>query len=123
MKLNNKVAFITGFGSGLGQAIAVMFAKEGAAVCRYIDDRDQRTGDIGDGGERRWQGFVRAGDVAPAQMKGLIEETVARFGGLDVGQSAGREPTALPISLKRIGTDLDANLKGAFVVSRLGDSE
>jgi NAD(P)-dependent dehydrogenase (short-subunit alcohol dehydrogenase family) len=32
MKLKGKVGFITGFGSGLGQAIAVMFAKEGASV-------------------------------------------------------------------------------------------
>ena len=32
MKLKGKVAFISGFGSGIGQAIAVMFAKEGALV-------------------------------------------------------------------------------------------
>jgi len=32
MKLKGKVAFITGFVSGLGQTIAVMYAREGAAV-------------------------------------------------------------------------------------------
>ena len=33
MKLKDKVAIITGAGAGIGEAIAILFAKEGAKIC------------------------------------------------------------------------------------------
>jgi NAD(P)-dependent dehydrogenase (short-subunit alcohol dehydrogenase family) len=127
MKLNNKVAFITGFGSGLGQAIAVMFAKEGAAVAgtSTTEAKGRKTlAMVEKVGGRAW---FRAGDVGNStQMKGLIEETVARFGGLDIlVNSAGVRTNGSITDITEEDWDrtLDANLKGAFVLSRLAIPE
>jgi NAD(P)-dependent dehydrogenase (short-subunit alcohol dehydrogenase family) len=127
MKLNNKVAFITGFGSGLGQAIAVMFAKEGAAVAGTSTTEAKGRETLAMVENVGGKALFRAGDVGnSAQMKGLIEETVARFGGLDIlVNSAGVRTNGSITDITEEDWDrtLDANLKGAFVLSRLAIPE
>jgi meso-butanediol dehydrogenase / (S,S)-butanediol dehydrogenase / diacetyl reductase len=127
MKLEGKVAFVTGFGSGLGQAIAVLFAKEGAAVAgtstTEAKGRDTATMIESSGGKA----FFRPGDVSDSkQMKALIDETVKRFGGLDiVVNSAGvrTNGSITEITEEQWDRTIDVNLKGVFVVSRLAIPE
>jgi NAD(P)-dependent dehydrogenase (short-subunit alcohol dehydrogenase family) len=127
MKLKGKVAFVTGFGSGLGQAIAIMFAKEGAAVAGISKTESKGLETVtvieGAGG----QALFRAGDICDsAQMKALIDDTVKRFGGLDIlVNSAGVRTNG---SITEISEDdwdrtLDTNLRAVFVASRLAIPE
>jgi meso-butanediol dehydrogenase/(S,S)-butanediol dehydrogenase/diacetyl reductase len=127
MKLKGKVAFITGFGSGLGQAIAVLYAKEGAAVAGTSTTETKGLKTVKMVEDAGGRAFFRAGDVANStQMKSIIDETVKQFGGLDiVVNSAGVRTNG---SITEISEDdwdrtLNANLKGAFVVSRLAIPE
>jgi NAD(P)-dependent dehydrogenase (short-subunit alcohol dehydrogenase family) len=127
MKLNGKVAFITGFGSGLGQAIAVMFAKHGAAVAGTSTTESkgkQTVALIEKAGGKAW---FRAGDVSDSeQMTSFIAETVQQYGGLDiVVNSAGvrTNGSITEISEEAWDRTLDTNLKGAFVVSRFAIPE
>jgi meso-butanediol dehydrogenase / (S,S)-butanediol dehydrogenase / diacetyl reductase len=127
MKLKGKVAFVTGFGSGLGRAIAVLFAQEGAAVAgtstTEAKGRDtaamiEKTGN---------QALFGAGDVSnSAQMKTLIDETVKQFGGLDiVVNSAGvrTNGSITEITEEQWDRTIGVNLKGVFVISRLAIPE
>jgi NAD(P)-dependent dehydrogenase (short-subunit alcohol dehydrogenase family) len=127
MKLAGKVAFITGFGSGLGQAIALLFAKEGCAVAGTSKTESkgvETVTAVEDGGGRAafWPG-----DVADSKrMKTLVEATVNHFGGIDiVVNSAGVRTNGSVTEITEEDWDrtLDANLKGAFVVSRLAIPE
>jgi meso-butanediol dehydrogenase / (S,S)-butanediol dehydrogenase / diacetyl reductase len=123
MKLKGKVAFITGFGSGLGQAIAVLFAKEGCAVAGTSRTESKGIATAASIEKSGGQALFRAGDVANSkQIKALVEETVKRFGGIDiVVNSAGVRTNGSITEITEEDWDrtLDANLKGAFVIARL----
>ncbi len=123
MKLKGKVAFVTGFGSGLGQAIAVLFAREGASVAGTSTTESKGRQTVALIEKEGGQALFRPGDVAnSARMKALVEETVKQFGGLDiVVNSAGvrTNGSITEITEEEWDRTLDTNLKGVFVVSRL----
>lgn len=83
--LENKVAIITGAGSGIGKAGAVLFAREGAKV--VVSDIDKKNGEgaveeiIRDGGDAH---FIAADSSRADDNARLVEETVKKYGRLDV---------------------------------------
>ena len=89
MRLAGKVAVITGAGSGIGRASALLFAQEGARLC-LVDKDGPAVGTVAAevravGGEA----MVRVADVgAPGQAEADAAAVLARFGGIDVLMTA-----------------------------------
>lgn len=84
-RLANKIALITGAGSGIGKSTALLFAREGATV--VVNDL------VKEGGEAtvreiEEQGgsalFIQADVTEPEQVKAMVEEVIARYGRIDV---------------------------------------
>lgn len=85
-KLEGMVALITGADSGIGRAVAVLFAREGAdvAIAYLSEDRDAEQTRMAVEMEGR-RAILLPGDVAdPAYAKAAVEKTVEAFGRLDV---------------------------------------
>lgn len=123
MRLTNKVAVVTGAASGIGQAIAVRFAQEGAAVVvDYVGtpDTPQQTEEAIKkvGGKSI---AVEADVSKPDQVQHLIDNTVSAFGRLDiVVNNAGIEKlfAFVDYPFDELQKILAVNLVGPFLVSQ-----
>ena len=85
MKLVNRVALITGAGSGIGRAIALLFVEQGARV--IVNDVDLAAAEetVGEMGARRVQGQAVKADVASsAEVKTMFAGVAQRFERLDI---------------------------------------
>ena len=119
MRLENKIAIITGAAAGIGKATAELFVREGARV--VVADRD---------GDRAASVAHAIGDAASplmvdvsasAEVKRLMDDTVARFGRLDVlVNNAGYGIRGSVVTTPEEAWDalMDVNLKGVFLCSK-----
>ena len=127
VKLKGKIAFITGFGSGLGQAIAIVYAREGAAVAGTSPTESKGRETVAMVEKLGGKALFWPGDVSNSvQMKRLIDETVRQWGGIDIVVNSGGVRTngsITDITEEDWDRTLDVNLKGAFIVSRMAIPE
>jgi len=122
MRLQNRVALITGGTSGIGEATALLFAKEGAKVA--ITGRNEKRGHavteqvLKDGGEAI---FIRTDVRKAEECRRAVEETLSSFKQLDVlFNNAGifYPHTTLDCSEEEWDLQIDINLKGTFLMSK-----
>lgn len=123
MRLENKVAIVTGAARGIGQAIAIRFAKEGAAlVIDYVGNPDQANDTSRQIADAGGKSISVAADVSkPDQVQNLIDSAVKAFGKLDiVVNNAGVEKKVAFVDypFEELQKILDINLVGPFLVSQ-----
>ena len=118
MRLKDKIAIVTGGGSGFGEGIARKFIVEGAKV--LIADRDEASAQrvaTALGAEA-----IRADVAVAADVKAMVEAAVARFGGLDIlVNNAGMGH--LPQPLESLSEDefdriLAVNVKAIYLAAK-----
>jgi len=123
MKLNDRVAIVTGGGRGIGLEIALALSQEGADIVvsgRQLDVLEQTATEIESQGRRAVAIVTDVTDEL--QVNELINKTLATFGRIDVlVNNAGiAGPTAAVTNLSREAWDevMAVNLTGAFLCSR-----
>ncbi len=123
-KLAGKVALITGGDSGIGRAIAIAFAKEGADVAiTYLNehkDANETKAEVEKHGRRC---TLLAGDVGDPQVcERWVQETLREFGHLDVlvNNAAEQHPqkSLTDISVEQLERTFRTNIFGQFFLTK-----
>lgn len=123
MRLQGKTAVVTGAGTGIGQAIALAFAKEGASVVvDYVGDASVAEETLSKINAMGGKSLGVAADVSnPDQVNELIQQTLAAFGKLDIFvNNAGIEKkfAFVDYPLEEWQKIVAVNLTGAFLCSQ-----
>jgi len=123
-KLANSVALITGGDSGIGRAVAVLFAREGADVAIvYLDSHDDARETPRHVEHEGTRCLLIAGDVKdPAFCTRAVEQTIEAFGQLDVlvNNAAFQEHAASidDITEERFDETMRTNVYGYFHMAK-----
>lgn len=122
MRFENKVAIVTGGGSGIGKEVASRFVLEGGSVVingRDVEKMERTAKEIDPSG---WNVTVHAGDISqPATSEAVVKAAIERYGRLDVlFNNAGIFAPKPFLDLTETEYDrfLDIILKGKFFAAQ-----
>lgn len=122
MKLKDRVALITGGASGIGLATAIAFLEEGAkvAIADISEENGRRALELIDKKGHNVL-FIKADISKEADVKRIIDETVTKFGKLDIlFNNAGIwiDKKVEDLEVEEWDRIMDINLKGVFLCSK-----
>jgi len=128
-RLEHKVAFITGSGSGIGRAGAIRFSREGAKV--VVADISHEGGERTVAMARDLGGdatFVHTDVTAPESVERAIAATVAAYGKLDIlyndaGGSTAQDGPVTTVSIDEFWRTIRVDLYGTFLCCKYGIPE
>jgi len=119
MRLLNKVAIITGGGSGIGQATAVLFSEEGAKVVVVDIDKDSGQATVDMIGQRGQEAILVPADVTDSsEVRSMVDRVMRKFGKIDIlVNSAGiwRQGTIVDTDEKLWDEVMNLNLRAMFL--------
>jgi 3-oxoacyl-[acyl-carrier protein] reductase len=122
-QLANQIAVVTGAGRGIGRAIALKLASEGAdvvCVSRTAENSEKVANEVRALGRKAWAHAVDVADAAAVEAAG--EKILAETGRIDIlVNNAGvtRDGLLMRMSEEDWDTVLDTNLKGAFLFTKV----
>ncbi len=122
MKLKDKVAIVTGGGTGIGRATALLFAEEGADVVVVGRREDRLLDTVNEIRERGGSARQIPGDISKvSETERIVKEAVEKFRGLDILlNNAGvyRGPKITETTEDDYDYIMDINLKGTFFMCK-----
>ena len=123
MRLQDRVAIVTGAGSGNGRGIALRFAAEGARIVAADLDLAAAQGTVDLVVDAGHEAFAVHADVGRhAQVRSMVDAARERYGGVDILVNNAGVETLIPLlELEEQEWDrvIDTNLKGAFLCAQL----